>query len=87
MSNNNSYAPSIDNVLAGVLLMLGFCITAPSLDVAAKLASDIIAVGQITVERFIVHCVHMAPVVWLMGLPFEVARKQWLAMLLRATFY
>ena len=47
MSNNNSYARSIDNVLAGVLLMLGFCITAPLLDVAAKLASDTIAVGQI----------------------------------------
>jgi drug/metabolite transporter (DMT)-like permease len=86
MSNNNSYAPSTDNILAGVFLMLGFCITAPLLDVAAKLASGTIAVGQITAARFIVQCVLMAPVVWLMGLPFKVARKQWLAMLLRATF-
>ena len=86
MSNNNSYEPSTDNVLAGVFLMLGFCITAPLLDVAAKLASGTIAVGQITAARFIVQCVLMAPVVWLMGLPFKVARKQWLAMLLRATF-
>ena len=51
-----------------------------------KLASDTIAVGQITTARFIVQCVLMAPVVWLIGLPFQVARKQWLAMLLRATF-
>ena len=47
MNNNNSYARSIDNVHAGVFLMLGFRITAPFLDVAAKLASDTIAVGQI----------------------------------------
>ena len=53
MSNNNSSAPSTDNILAGVFLMLGFCITAPLLDVAAKLASGTIAVGQITAARFI----------------------------------
>jgi hypothetical protein len=38
MSTAQPYTPSTDRILAGVALMLGFCITAPMLDVAAKLA-------------------------------------------------
>jgi drug/metabolite transporter (DMT)-like permease len=76
--------PSSDRILAGVALMLGFCITAPLLDVAAKLASDSIPVGQITTARFIVQCALMAPFVWIMGLSLRVARGQWLALLARA---
>ncbi|MFT7146397.1 MAG: drug/metabolite transporter (DMT)-like permease [Yoonia sp.] len=76
--------PSSDRILAGVALMLGFCITAPLLDVAAKLASDSIPVGQITAARFIVQCALMAPFVWIMGLSLRVARGQWLALLARA---
>ena len=77
-------APSSDRILAGVALMLGFCITAPLLDVAAKLASDTVPVGQITAARFIVQCALMAPFVWIMGLSLRVARGQWLALLARA---
>ena len=77
-------APSSDRILVGVALMLGFCITAPLLDVAAKLASDTVPVGQITAARFIVQCVLMAPFVWIMGLSLRVARGQWLALLARA---
>ena len=77
-------APSSDRILTGVALMLGFCITAPLLDVAAKLASDTVPVGQITAARFIVQCVLMAPFVWIMGLSLRVARGQWLALLARA---
>jgi drug/metabolite transporter (DMT)-like permease len=76
--------PSSDRILAGVALMLGFCITAPLLDVAAKLASDSIPVGQITAARFIVQCALMAPFVWIMGLSLRIARGQWLALLARA---
>ena len=77
-------APSSDRILVGVALMLGFCITAPLLDVAAKLASDTVPVGQITAARFIVQCALMAPFVWIMGLSLRVARGQWLALLARA---
>ncbi|RBW55642.1 EamA/RhaT family transporter [Phaeobacter gallaeciensis] len=66
--------------------MLGFCLTAPLLDVAAKLASDSVPVGQITAARFFVQCALMAPFVWIMGLSLRVAREHWLALVLRAVF-
>ena len=86
MTRAISETPSTDRILAGVGLMLGFCVTAPLLDVAAKLASDTVPVGQITAARFIVQCALMAPFVWIMGLSLRVARAQWLALLLRAVF-
>ena len=48
MTNIESSAPPTDKILTGVALMLGFCLTAPLLDVAAKLASSSVPVGQIT---------------------------------------
>lgn len=79
-------APSTDRVLAGVALMLGFCVTAPLLDVAAKLASGSVPVGQITAARFVLQCALMAPVLRIMGLSLRVPRGQWLALVLRAVF-
>ena len=84
MTSSASDTPSTDRILAGVALMLGFCVTAPLLDVAAKLASETVPVGQITAARFVVQCVLMAPFVWVMGLSLRVAREQWLALLFRA---
>jgi drug/metabolite transporter (DMT)-like permease len=86
MTNPASPTPSSDNILIGVALMLGFCITAPLLDVAAKLASTSIPVGQITAARFIVQCVLMVPVIVIMGLSLRVAREQWLTLVARALF-
>jgi len=84
MSTAQPYTPATDRILAGVALMLGFCITAPMLDVAAKLASATVPVGQITAARFIVQCALMAPFVWIMGLSLRVPRGQWPALLFRA---
>ncbi|MFA8385901.1 MAG: DMT family transporter [Pelagibaca sp.] len=84
MTTKTALPPSTDRILAGVVLMLGFCVTAPLLDVAAKLASSSIPVGQITAARFVVQCVLMAPFVWLMGLSLSVPRAQWAALLFRA---
>lgn len=81
MNNNTS---STDHILAGVALMLGFCLTAPILDVAAKLASSTVPVGQITTARFVVQCVLMGPFIWIMGLSLRVAQGQWLALVVRA---
>ena len=86
MTEATSPAPSSDRILAGVALMLGFCLIAPLMDVAAKLASDSVPVGQITAARFIVQCVLMAPFIWVMGLSLRVARGRWLALMLRALF-
>ncbi len=75
---------SNDNILTGVVLMLGFCLTAPLLDVAAKLASSSVPVGQITAARFVVQCALMAPFIWIMGLSLRVPKGQWLPLMLRA---
>ncbi|MCG6116100.1 MAG: DMT family transporter [Mesorhizobium sp.] len=84
MASPTAQSLSTDRILAGVALMLGFCLTAPMLDVAAKLASTSLPVGQITAARFLVQCVLMAPFVWIMGLSLRVARGQWLALTFRA---
>ncbi|EDZ44297.1 transporter, dme family [Rhodobacteraceae bacterium HTCC2083] len=74
MITTPSPAPTPDRVLTGVALMLGFCLTAPLLDVAAKLASSNVPVGQITAARFLIQCALMAPFIWIMGLSLKVAR-------------
>jgi drug/metabolite transporter (DMT)-like permease len=84
MTDMSASAPSTDRILAGVALMIGFCVTAPLLDVAAKLASNSIPVGQITAARFVGQCALMAPFVWIMGLSLRVARAQWPALVFRA---
>jgi drug/metabolite transporter (DMT)-like permease len=84
MSTVPSPISSTDRVLAGVALMLGFCLTAPLLDVAAKLASSSVPVGQITAARFLLQCALMAPFLWLIGPSLRVARGDWLALAARA---
>jgi len=64
--------------------MLGFCVTAPLLDVAAKIASTDVPVGQITAARFVVQCVLMLPVLWIMKASMQVGARQWPALTLRA---
>ncbi len=49
--------------------MLGFCIIAPLIDVAAKLAAQAVPVGTVTLARYLVQGVLMAPFVWMMRLP------------------
>lgn len=63
-----------DRVLIGVALMLGFCLTAPMIDVFAKLATQRVSVGQVTLARFSVQAALMLPLVRLMGLPLRYPR-------------
>jgi len=56
-----------DRTVLGIVLMIGFCITAPLIDVSSKLATATIPVGQITLGRFIVQGALMAPVCLLLG--------------------
>ncbi|MGJ8610762.1 MAG: DMT family transporter, partial [Octadecabacter sp.] len=74
-----------DNIMLGIALMIGFCMTAPMLDVAAKLASDVIPVGQITTARFAVQICLMLPFCLVMGLSFRLNGKLGL-LALRAAF-
>lgn len=76
-----------DTTLQGVILMLAFCVLAPLLDVAAKLAAENgVPVGQITFARFLVQAALMLPVMWLMGLGLGLRRRALGYACLRAFF-
>jgi len=74
-----------DRTLTGIALMLAFCVLAPLLDTASKLATDTIPVGQITAARFVVQGVLMVPVALVMGLSWRVSRRDLWLLLVRAT--
>ena len=64
-----------DRILPGVALMISFCITAPLLDVASKLAAQQVPVGMVTLGRFVVQAALMLPVVGIMGLSLTLSRR------------
>jgi len=74
-----SFILSKDRVLPGVALMIGFCLIAPLIDVASKLASAEVPVGQVTLARFVVQAALMAPLMLLYRLPWGMsAAVAWL---------
>ncbi len=75
-----------DRILTGVALMLGFCLTAPVIDVASKLAASTIPVGQITTARFVVQAALMLPVCLALGFGLRMGRGVLGRLTLRALF-
>lgn len=76
-----------DRILPGILLMLAFCLLAPLLDVAAKLAAQGgIPVGQITTARFVVQTALMLPVVLALGHSLRMTPRALGFVVLRAVF-
>ena len=75
-----------DRILPGILLMLAFCVLAPLLDTASKLATADIPVGQITTARFLVQGALMLPIALLMRLPLRIPGKTAALITLRAVF-
>ncbi len=76
-----------DTTLQGIVLMLLFCMIAPLLDVASKLAAENgMPVGQITTARFLVQGALMLPVVLAMGLSLRLTPRAFVYSLLRAFF-
>ncbi len=73
-----------DKTLLGVALMLAFCVLAPLLDAASKLATETIPVGQITAARFIVQAALMVPIAAMMGLEWRVAPRLAAMLVVRA---
>ena len=73
-----------DRVVLGIGLMIAFCVVAPLLDVASKLAADKIPVAQITTSRFVLQAVLMAPMIGLLGHSFTMPRRLIWPMTLRA---
>lgn len=70
------------DVRMGVALMIVFCITAPMIDVFAKLATTELSVGQVTLARFSVQAALMLLLLGLMGLSWRVEQQQlgWLSL-------
>lgn len=65
-----------DTTFQGILLMLAFCVIAPLLDVAAKLAAENgMPVGQITAARFVVQTALMLPVVLTLRLTIRLSPR------------
>ena len=75
-----------DRPLLGIGLMLAFCVLAPLLDTASKLATETIPVGQITAARFFVQGALMVPVALLMGYSWRLGRRDAWLLLARAVF-
>ena len=73
-----------DRILPGVALMIAFCVIAPLIDVASKLAAQGVPVGVIVLGRGIVQAVLMLPVVLLMQLPLRLTRRTFGLATLRA---
>lgn len=64
-----------DRILPGILLMLGFCIIAPLIDVASKLAAQGVPVGTVTLGRYVAQLALMVPIVALLGHPWGMSRR------------
>lgn len=73
-----------DNILPGVALMIAFCVIAPLIDVAAKLAAQDVPVGVVTLGRFIVQGALMAPIALWMGLRVRLTPRALRLTILRA---
>lgn len=73
-----------DRILPGVALMLAFCLTAPLLDVSAKLATATIPVGQITAARFLLQAAFTLPLALVMGMDWRMRPGVAALVLLRA---
>ncbi|MCO4841916.1 MAG: DMT family transporter [Yoonia sp.] len=79
-------SPSLDRILPGIMLMLGFCLTAPLIDVASKLAAATLPVGQITTARFMVQAAIMAPICLALRYPLTLPRAALWQLTQRAFF-
>lgn len=73
-----------DRILPGVTLMIAFCVIAPLIDVAAKLAAQEVSVGVVTLGRFMVQAALMAPIITLMRLDWRMSRRAFWLTLARA---
>lgn len=74
------YAP--DRPMLGIVLMIGFCVTAPLGDGVAKLLGEVIPLGQLVMLRFVLQTVLLLPFVLLVRRSLWMTRRVfWLAAL------
>jgi drug/metabolite transporter (DMT)-like permease len=75
-----------DRVPLGVVFMLLFCLTAPLIDVAAKMAAQSVTVTQVTLARYGFQVLLMLPFVLLVRRPVKFTRRLMGLLALRALF-
>ncbi|MFT7046793.1 MAG: drug/metabolite transporter (DMT)-like permease, partial [Celeribacter sp.] len=75
-----------DRPIIGILCMLAFTALAPIMDASAKLASDIHPTGQITVARYLVQGAIVLPIALALRLSWQISRRDWGLLTLRALF-
>ncbi|MEH6718442.1 MAG: DMT family transporter [Aurantimonas endophytica] len=80
----SSHRPPVDRVLPGIGLMLVFCMVAPLIDVASKMAVQTVSAGTVTLARFMVQACLMAPIVLVLRLPARINARVARLTLLRA---
>ncbi|MDP3860082.1 MAG: DMT family transporter [Phaeovulum sp.] len=73
-----------DRILPGVALMIAFCVIAPLIDVASKLAAQEVSVGVVTLARFVVQAALMAPIITYLRLDWRMSRRAFWLTLARA---
>ncbi|WP_071797532.1 DMT family transporter [Natronohydrobacter thiooxidans] len=76
----------IDRVPLGVVFMVLFCLSAPLIDVAAKMASQQVTVTQVTLARYGFQVLLMLPLMSLAGSIWNFSRGVFRLLLLRALF-
>ena len=74
----------IDRVPLGVVFMVLFCLSAPLIDVAAKMASQQVTVTQVTLARYGFQVLLMLPLMLLAGSIWHFSRGVFWLLLLRA---
>ncbi|WP_353475017.1 DMT family transporter [Salipiger sp. H15] len=77
-------SPHLDRPLLGALLMLGFCATAPLIDVGSKLATRSLPVAEITVARFVVQGVLMVALALVLRIRLRLTPRELFLTVIRA---
>jgi drug/metabolite transporter (DMT)-like permease len=80
-------AQNTDRALTGVLLMVGFCLVAPVIDVTSKLAAQTLPAGMVALVRFIGQAIFMLPVMIVLAGPFALGGRALGLVVLRAAAF
>ena len=76
-----------DRPTLGILLMLGFCVTAPLADALAKLLGGHIDVAELVAIRMGLQVILLAPVVYFASIPLRLSARDWRLTSIRAVLH
>ncbi|MEO0946254.1 MAG: EamA/RhaT family transporter, partial [Pseudomonadota bacterium] len=76
-----------DRPALGILLMLGFCVTAPLADALAKLLGERIDVAQLVAIRMAFQVILLAPIVFWAAIPVRMPSRDFALTAIRAVLH